>query len=88
MAEELHEYAFDVKLFAVIRVKAASVAEARQVAEELCDAMSPTEPFTAGYNEECGRQGRSVEVTEVSLSGFGDEEGNVDPFEVDGEEPD
>ena len=36
---KLHEYAFDVKLFAAIRVKAVSEAEARAILQDVVDCI-------------------------------------------------
>lgn len=70
----IHEYAFDVKLFAVIRVKAESLEQARVLMRKVVDATAPTElPST-------------VELTEFSLSEDGEDE-NEEPFEIDGEDP-
>jgi len=73
-----HEYAFDVKLFAVVRVKAPSEANARNLLTTFLDA--------ATIDEEVGVWGDSgVTITEASLSTDDDE-----PllFEIDGKETD
>ena len=80
MTTETHEYAFDVKLFAVVRVKAPSLADAIAVLDATVDAMSPTEHWVEGFNS----AGTAVKITEVSLSEDGDDT-NRAPFEIDGE---
>ncbi len=80
MTAETHEYAFDVILQAVVRVKARSLAEAIQVLDATVDAMQPTDHWIEGYNS----VGTAVKITEVSLSEKNDAE-NRRPFEIDGE---
>lgn len=69
---EEHEFAFDVKLFACVRVKASTVEEARERMKAVIDATTPHDlPDT-------------VRLTEFSLSEDGEDE-NRTPFEIDGE---
>lgn len=77
---EQHEYAFDVKLFAVVRVKAPDLATAIAVMESTIDAMQPTDHWVEGYNSTATQ----VKITEVSLGEDGEDE-NRTPFEIDGE---
>jgi len=73
---ELHEYAFDVKLFAAVRVKAYSLGEAKAAMAQVIDGMEPCADWISGFN------GASrVKLTEVSLSRDG-----VEVFEIDGVE--
>lgn len=69
---ELHEYAFDVKLFAVVRVTATSEDEARKWIKENLDGASAN----LGMYE-----GGDPIITEVSL----DDIANDECFEIDGE---
>ncbi len=64
MDNELHEYAFDVSLNAVVRVKAQSEEHARLALESVLDAVSPSPDFLDGYNT--GEE--EVRITEFSLS--------------------
>lgn len=80
ITQEQHEYAFDVKLFAVVRVKACSLAEAIQALDSTVNAMQPTDHWIEGYNS----VGTAVKITEASLSEDGDDT-NRQPFEIDGE---
>jgi hypothetical protein len=72
MPPETHEYAFDVKLFAAIRVKATSEAEARQMLKDHIDA--------ADANLGAWPNGDPI-TCEVSL----DDPENDELIEVDGE---
>lgn len=56
------EYAFDVDLVAVIRVSAASEAEAREAMEAVVNGMEPTKAWTEAPNL------AKVSVTEISLA--------------------
>lgn len=76
----LHEYAFDVKLFAVVRVKAESLEKAQAAMRLTVDALEPTGDWIAGFNSAA-----KVKVTEVSLDQDGEGE-NETPFEIDGED--
>lgn len=80
--EGMHEYAFDVKLFAVVRIVAAGKTDAIETMKTVVDAMDPTEHWVAGFNQ--GAKGQQLRITEVSLSPDGDGE-NEEPFEIDGE---
>jgi hypothetical protein len=75
------EYAFDVKLFAVLRVEASNVHEAKLHASNVLDAMDIDNNFIEGYNERCDK---GVKISEVSLS----QDGGMWLFEVDGEDTD
>ena len=75
------EYAFDVKLFAVLRIEASNVHEARQNACNVLDAMDIDNNFIDGYNERCAE---GVKISEVSLS----QDSGLHVFEVDGEDTD
>lgn len=79
-AVEQPEYAFDVKLFAVVRVKARSLAEAIQALDSTVNSMQPSDHWIEGYNS----IGTAVKITEASLSEDGDDD-NRQPFEIDGE---
>jgi hypothetical protein len=74
-----HEYAFDVKLFAVVRVKASSEREARAAYKEAIDCVN-ADDFRWGTIKTSS--GAEVRVTEMSL----DEPTNDELFEVDGDE--
>lgn len=69
---EEKEFAFDVKLFAVVRVNALTVEGAREKMRKVIDAVEPR-----GLPAD-------VRLTEFSLSEDGEEE-NGQPFEIDGE---
>ena len=69
-----HEYAFDVKLFAVVRVTAASVDEARGAIGRLLDC----EPFNVRFSD------RSASLVVTEASAYTDDDG-PDLFEIDGE---
>lgn len=70
----LHEYAFDVELFAVVRVKATSLQQARKHMRRVLDAVEPK------------ALPKTVRLTEFSLAEDGEDE-NEEPFEIDGEMP-
>lgn len=65
----MKEFAFDVKLFAVIRVRAETVEQAREQMTKVVNATSPSELPD------------DVQLTEFSLSEDGEDE-NREPFEV------
>jgi len=68
------EYAFDVKLWAAVRVIANSEAEARKKMLDVCDCLD------VGYDKD------GVKITEASIE---DEDGETSElFEIDGEVPD
>lgn len=71
---EGHEYAFDVKLFAVVRVRAKDEQTARDLIQNNVDGMD----LSAGniYGD-----GWSLTLTEASA------DGEPDLFEIDGEDP-
>jgi hypothetical protein len=77
---ELHEYLFDVKLFAAVRVTAPTVEAAREAMRKVIDGMDPDEHWLGGFNDEA----KSVKITEVSLSEDSEAE-NAAPVEIDGE---
>lgn len=79
LPDGMHEYAFDVKLFAAVRVVAPTLADAVAAMEATIDAMEPTPDWVEGFN------GLSrMRLTEVSLAEDGEEE-NRRPYEIDGE---
>lgn len=73
MSSTKHEYAFDVRLQAVIRVKATSIKQARKHMRQVVDAA------------DAKSLPPSVQLTEFSLSEDGELD-NEQPFEIDGEE--
>jgi hypothetical protein len=75
-----HDFAFDVKLAAVIRIRAASEAEARKTMQEVLQACEPAAPLVEGLNE----TRRDIRITEFSI--LPDTE--VALFEKDGVETD
>lgn len=75
----MHEYAFDTKLVAVVRVLAHSKADAIEVMRQVIDGMDISEHWVAGFNSAAG----SVKITEVTLSE--DDGSEHEPFEIDGE---
>lgn len=66
-----HEYAFDVKLFAALRVKAHSEKEARELLAQALDCVTIN----------CGAILGEPLIGEASI----DEEGEFDLYEIDGE---
>lgn len=84
----MHEYAFDVKLFAVVRLNAPNLDAARRALADVLDAAEPSDGFCAGYNSVAGAGVDGVTITECSLSpDDGNEPWCIEPFEIDGEEP-
>ena len=82
----MKEYAFDITLAAVCRVKAETEAQAREAMAEVLDACSPNEHFLSGYNS---KQGATLRITEFSIT----PDDSVYPqgailFEVNGEDVD
>ena len=77
MAKIMHEYAFDVKLFAVIRVQATSTEDAKKTAQQAIDCVDLSK---------CVLNNTATKITEATLST--DDEERFDPFEIDGEETD
>jgi len=68
----MHEYAFDIKLWAVARINAANEDEARKrLADINC--------IDVGYDED------GIKITEASLEE--NEDSHCELFEVDGETP-
>lgn len=59
-------FAFDVKLSAVVRITAKTEADARDAMQAILDAVTPSDPFFAGFNREARSTG--LRVTEYSLS--------------------
>lgn len=83
----MNEYAFDVKLFAVVRVKAPTLEEAIEAMEVVIDGLEPSPRTLERINEQMDcTYGDTVEITEVSLSGPRDEAENYVPFEINGKE--
>ena len=81
------EYAFDVKLYAVVRVKADSLDKARHALRCVLDCADLSEHTIAGINSGLAEDGvESVIVTEASLA-IGEESDypdRIEPFEIDG----
>lgn len=69
------EFAFDVKLNAIVRVTAATEDDARRAMDDVLDAVTPLPDFIDGYNSVGW-----VRITEFSISDCG-----AVLFEVDGE---
>jgi len=70
----MHEYAFDIKLWAVCRVRAESEAAARKMLQAL-------DCINVGYRYE--EDADLLEITEASIE---DEGGQSELFELDGED--
>lgn len=77
----IHEYAFDVTLFAVIRVKATTEANAREAMDRVLSCMDLSEFTIDGMNDEMAAE--SLQITEASLSTA---DGEPHLFELDGVE--
>lgn len=76
-----HEYAFDVMLSAVVRVRAKTLAGARKQLGLVLDAFSPTEDWIRGFNA------AGLVVTECRLSpDTGAYEHDAELFEIDGKD--
>lgn len=71
----MKEFAFDVRLLAVVRVVAETEGDARDAMDAVLDSCNPSQPFLDGFNQRAAR----VKVAEFSLS-------NDAPslFEIDG----
>lgn len=82
--EGMHEYAFDVKLFAVVRVVATDKKSAIKAMEQVIDGMSHDEHWVNGFNAKAAFNAQSLRITEVSLDEDGEDDNRV-PFEVDGD---
>lgn len=80
--EGFHEFAFDVKLFAVVRVVAPNIDIARAAMRDVIDCMEPT--GRKQHSQDDDGNVNSVVITEVSLEEDGEDE-NEEPFEIDGE---
>lgn len=78
-----HEYAFDAKLFAVIRVRAPNQAAAIAAIEQVIECLDLSEATLDGVNSTLASD---VRITEVSLAEDGEGE-NRTPFEIDGADP-
>lgn len=76
-----HEFAFDVKLWAAVRINAPSLDAARRGLAAILDAAEPTNGWVEGYNG--NREGCTI--TEVSVQP--ETTSDMTPYEVDGEEP-
>lgn len=76
-----HEYAFDVKLYAVVRVNAPDEDTAREALDKALACMNLSEHTVDGMNDVLGE--RSVRITEASLT---TEDGEPFLFELDGNE--
>lgn len=75
----MKEYAFDIHLNAVVRVKAKTEQEARSAMHRVLDTCSPSMGFIDGYNEAADG---NVRITEFSISA---DDGDSLLFEIDGE---
>jgi len=78
----MKEFAFDIKLSAVVRVKASSEKAARKILPEVLDSLDLTSCEIDGFNDSQGV--KNVVLTEASIS-MDDEEGPY-LFEIDGED--
>lgn len=74
----MKEYAFDVQLKAVVRVKARNERAARDAMDEILEACEPSPYLLEGYNDAV-RGADAIQVTEVSLTGR-----HPNLFEIDG----
>lgn len=83
MTTKLHEYAFDIKLFAVVRCKAPDVETARKGLNAVLDCMDLSQSTIDGINDVI----EDVKITEASLTVDDDvyPQGAV-LIEIDGEE--
>lgn len=79
--DNMHEYAFDVKLFAVVRVVAANKRDAIKAMEQTIDALDLSDAEISGLNSILVQ---GLRITEVSLAEDGEDD-NRTPFEIDGE---
>lgn len=81
---KLHEYAFDVKLFAVVRCKAKDVETARKGLDAVLDCMDLSQSTIDGINDVI----EDVKITEASLAADdGVYPQGAELIEIDGEEP-
>lgn len=83
MSKKTKEYAFDVKLFACVRVRATSVAEAREAMHKVISCIDPSKEAIDDLNALSGMD-TGVKITEVSISEDGESENEL-PFEINGE---
>lgn len=80
----MNEYAFDVKLFAVVRVKAANEQMARKGLATVIDCLDLSHATIDGMNDVL----EEIKITEVSLDADDScYEQGAELFEVNGEEP-
>lgn len=77
----MHEYLFDVKLFAAVRVTAPDLQAARKAMLRSIDCLDLSEVAIDGINSTLGQ---SVRITEASISQDGEDE-NMMPAEIDGD---
>lgn len=75
---EIHEYAFDVKLWAVARIRAKDEGRARQIAKEFMECLD-IGLHADSKNREDLDDNEEVRLTEASS------EGGFDLFEIDGQ---
>jgi len=80
MDDDNHEYAFDIKLFAVARIIAPSKEKAIAAMREVIHCIDLSDLETNGTLAQ-----RGCQLTECSLAE--DDEETYEPFEIDGEEP-
>lgn len=78
---DTHEYAFDVKLWAVVRVKATSEERARAILRDFVECLD-IGTVADHHNRPDFQEGEEIRFTEASS------EGDYDLFEIDGEDLD
>lgn len=78
--KKLHEYAYDVKLYAVVRVKAYSQKQAEEIVDEVLSSADVSEHCCRGILDT--HDDKTLEITEASLT---TEDGPIHLFELDGE---
>ena len=80
--EQVHEYAFDITLLAVCRVKAENEKRARDLLRELVSTLDIGTVFDVRNQPEAMHGEEEVTLTEATMEGEGD------MYDVDGEDPD
>jgi len=80
MSQEVHEYAFDVKLWTTVRVKASTEKRAREILHDFADCLD-IGTVADSQNREDMSPGEEIRFTEASS------EGSYDLIEIDGEDP-
>lgn len=76
----VHKYAFDIKMYAVVRVTATSEQKAREALDQCLSCMDLSEHTVDGINDTLARD---LCITEASLT---TEDGAPELFELDGVE--